>query len=88
MDGGPPPSGSLAGVDPEQQQQLEAAAAKLDSTDQKQRLAGLEGMAAGARRLPAEAQLWVAAALAGRLLDANLKVQQQVGGGCCVPAPL
>jgi hypothetical protein len=44
----------------------------------KQRLQGLQVLQS-ARGLPPEAQLWVAARLAQHVVDANLKVQQQVG---------
>ena len=78
--GGPLPVASLAGVDPDVQQHLEAARAQLDSRDWKERVAGVDGLQA-APQLPPEGQLWVACALAEPVLDANLKVQQQVRVG-------
>lgn len=57
---------------------------QLGSREWKERLEGLETVqaaaAAGAEGLPPAAQLWMADALAERAGDANLKVQQQVGG--------
>lgn len=80
------PAASLAGLDPELQQSLEAAALQLASREWKERLSGLEALQQGlpgvqAPGVPAEAQLWAASQLAQRVVDANLKVQQQVGRG-------
>lgn len=77
-----PPAPSLAGLDPELQQRLEAAGSQLDSSQWKERLAGVEALQAAAggqaaAALPPGAQMWLADALARRVLDANLKVQQQ-----------
>lgn len=80
---GPVPSGSLSGLDPDLQQRLEGASHQLGSTEWKARLEGLEVLAAAAggaaaAALPQGVQLWLADALAPRVVDANLKVQQQV----------
>ena len=80
------PAASLAGLDPELQQRLEAAALQLGSREWKERL---EGLAALQEALPGaqaagaapDAQHWLVEQLAQRAADANLKVQQQVRAG-------
>ena len=92
---GPAPAGSLATLDPDLQQRLEAAAAQLGSREWKERLEGLEALQQAvaapdaAAALTQEAQLWLAAALSQRAVDANLRVQQQVCSAACrMPASL
>ena len=59
------PAGSLAGLEPDLQYRLEAAAAQLGSREWKERLEGLEAVQqavaapAAAAALPQEAQLWL-----------------------------
>lgn len=81
----PAAAGSLAGLDPEQQQQFEAIQAQLGSGEWKRRLEAVEGLQASAAAhvaaLPPGAQLWLADALAQRVGDVNLRVQQQVRRG-------
>ncbi len=73
------PAFSLDGLDPALQQSLDAVGLQLASREWKERLSGLEALQQALPGTPAEAQLWAASQLAQRAVDANLKVQQQVG---------